>query len=38
MGEDDPTKEFDFDIRFYDSSGNTILDDYAYSRYAADGR
>ena len=38
MGEDDPTKEFDFDIRFYDSSGNTILDDYAYSRYAADGK
>ena len=38
MGEDDPTKEFDFDILFYDSSGNTILDDYAYSRYAADGK
>lgn len=38
LGEDDPTKEFDFNIRFFNSTGDTILDDYAYSRYSADGK
>ena len=37
VGEGDPTKEFQFQIRFFDRSGNPILDDYAYTRYSADG-
>ena len=30
------TDEFKFRIRFYDKDGNTILDDYAYTKYNAD--
>lgn len=37
LGEDDPDKEFDFTIRFYDQNGSEILDDYAYTRYNKDG-
>ena len=37
LGEDDPNKEFDFTIRFYDQNGSEILDDYAYTRYNKDG-
>ena len=37
LGEDDPDKEFDFTIRFYDQNGSEILDDYAYTRYDKDG-
>ena len=37
LGEDDPNKEFDFTIRFYDQNGSEILDDYAYTRYDKDG-
>ena len=38
LGEDDPNKEFDFTIRFYDQNGSEILDDYAYTRYNKDGK
>ena len=37
LGEGDPTKEFRFRIQFFNSNGNAILDDYAYTRYGADG-
>lgn len=37
VGESNPTQEFEFDIRFYDSSGNEIKDDYAYTKYDAEG-
>ena len=30
------TDEFKFRIRFYDKNGNTILDDYAYTKFNAD--
>ncbi len=37
LGEADPNKEFNFRIQFFDSNGNPVLDDYAYTRYNADG-
>lgn len=38
VGEDDPNKEFNFDIQFYDQTGNEVLDDYAYTKYDKDGK
>ena len=37
QGEDDPNKEFNFQIQFFDKEGNPVKDDYAYARYAVDG-
>lgn len=37
VGEDDPNKEFDFTIQFYDQNGKSVLDDYAYTKYDKDG-
>lgn len=37
VGENDPTKEFGFSIRFFDSNGSEIKDDYAYVKYDKDG-
>ena len=37
IGEDDPNKEFTFDIKFTDANGNRIWDDYAYTRTKNDG-
>lgn len=37
VGEENSTKEFDFSIRFYDSNGNEIKDDYAYVKYDKNG-
>lgn len=37
VGEKDPTKEFSFDIRFYNSNGTEIKDDYAYTKYDSEG-
>ena len=38
VGQDEPGREFNFDIRFYDQNGKTVLDDYAYTKYDKDGR
>ena len=35
--EQNNTDEFNFTIKLTDASGNNLLDDYAYTRYAADG-
>lgn len=35
--EQNNTDEFNFTIRLTDASGNRLLDDYAYARYAANG-
>lgn len=37
VGESDPTQEFEFDINIYDSNGTQVKDDYAYTKYDADG-
>lgn len=37
IGEDDPDKEFTFDIKFTDANGSRIWDDYAYTRTKNDG-
>ena len=37
IGEDDPHKEFTFDIKFTDANGSRIWDDYAYTRTKNDG-
>lgn len=37
VGEADPDEEFGFFIRFYDTTGNEIKDDYLYTRYTAAG-
>lgn len=37
VGESDPTQEFEFDINIYDSTGTQIKDDYAYTKYDAEG-
>ena len=37
IGEDDPNKDFTFDIKFTDANGNRIWDDYAYTRTKKDG-
>ena len=38
VGQDEPGREFNFDIQFYDQNGKTVLDDYAYTKYDKDGR
>lgn len=38
VGQDESNREFEFNIRFYDQNGNTVLDDYAYTKYDKDGR
>ena len=37
IGDDSSDKEFEFEVRFSDQSGNTIWDDYAYTRYDKNG-
>lgn len=37
VGESDPTQEFEFDINIYDSDGTQVKDDYAYTKYDAEG-
>lgn len=37
MGDDDSDKEFGFEIRFYSQTGEEIVDDYAYTKYTANG-
>ena len=38
VGESDPTKEFRFEIHFYDANGGEILDDYSYSKTDLEGK
>lgn len=38
VGQDESGQEFNFDIRFYDQTGNEVLDDYAYTKYDKDGK
>lgn len=38
VGQDESGREFNFDIRFYDQNGKTVLDDYAYTKYDKDGK
>lgn len=38
VGQDESGQEFNFDIQFYDQTGNSVLDDYAYTKYDKDGR
>lgn len=38
VGQDESNPDFEFNIRFYDQNGNTVLDDYAYTKYDKDGR
>ena len=38
MGQDESGQEFNFDIQFYDQTGNEVLDDYAYTKYDKDGK
>lgn len=38
VGQDESNREFEFNIRFYDQTGNEVLDDYAYTKYDKDGR
>lgn len=38
VGQDESGREFNFNIRFYDQTGNEVLDDYAYTKYDKDGR
>lgn len=38
VGQDESGQEFNFDIQFYDQTGNEVLDDYAYTKYDKDGR
>lgn len=38
VGQDESNREFEFNIRFYDQNGNTVLDDYAYTKYDKDGK
>ncbi len=37
VGDDDSDKEFGFEIRFYSQNGEEIVDDYAYTKYTANG-
>lgn len=37
VGDDDSDKEFGFEIRFYSQTGEEIVDDYAYTKYTANG-
>lgn len=37
IGVEDAAKDFEFSIRFYDQNGNTVLDDYSYSKTDAAG-
>lgn len=38
VGQDESGQEFEFNIRFYDQTGNEVLDDYAYTKYDKDGK
>lgn len=38
VGQDESNREFEFNIRFYDQTGNEVLDDYAYTKYDKDGK
>ena len=38
VGQDESAPDFEFNIRFYDQNGNTVLDDYAYTKYDKDGK
>ena len=38
VGQDESNPDFEFNIRFYDQNGKTVLDDYAYTKYDKDGR
>lgn len=38
VGQDESNRQFEFNIRFYDQNGNTVLDDYAYTKYDKDGK
>lgn len=38
VGQDESGQEFNFDIQFYDQTGNEVLDDYAYTKYDRDGK
>ena len=38
VGQDESGREFNFDIQFYDQTGNEVLDDYAYTKYDKDGK
>ena len=38
VGQDESGQEFNFDIQFYDQTGNEVLDDYAYTKYDKDGK
>ena len=37
VGQDESGREFEFNIQFYDQTGKTVLDDYAYTKYDKDG-
>ncbi len=37
VGDIDPDTEFTFQIQFFNSAGQSVLDDYVYDRYDADG-
>ncbi len=37
VGDDDSDKDFRFQIQFYSQTGEEILDDYAYTKYTANG-
>ena len=38
VGQDESAPDFEFDIQFYDQTGNEVLDDYAYTKYDKDGK
>lgn len=38
VGQDESNRQFEFNIRFYDQNGKTVLDDYAYTKYDKDGK
>lgn len=38
VGQDESNPDFEFNIRFYDQNGKTVLDDYAYTKYDKDGK
>lgn len=38
VGQDESGQDFNFDIQFYDQTGNEVLDDYAYTKYDKDGK
>lgn len=38
VGQDESGQDFEFNIQFYDQTGNEVLDDYAYTKYDRDGK